>query len=82
MNDQWQEDWTCLECGSENPDSNYQCSECETAKPIECDTCGELMIPWRDTPKSRLEKWTCRHCYFEDAGHPSDNVDRDEGCDR
>lgn len=82
MNTSHEPTWSCLECGLDNPSANFICADCQTEKPRECDMCDEDFTPWRDTPKSRLEKWTCRRCYFQDAGHPSDNIDRDEGEDR
>ena len=74
--------WFCLECQTENSPDNFVCSECGIDKPTECDTCGELMTPWREGAKSKLEKWTCRTCYFQERDHPNDNIDRDEGEDR
>lgn len=82
MNEQWHEDWHCLECGLLNIGVNYQCSRCETDKPRECDMCGKEFIPWREYPKSKLEKWTCQKCYFKEPVDYLDSIDRDQGEDR
>jgi len=67
MNIEWQEDWNCLECGLVNIGTNYQCARCETDKPTVCDFCGVKMIPWREAPKTKLEKYTCRKCHYTET---------------
>jgi len=69
------QDWICECCEHSNPYDAWQCEGCQEYKPRECEWCDELFTPWRDTPKSRLEKWECRACHFREEETEQDRID-------
>ena len=76
--------WTCMSCDEENiTQGRYDetCKNCQERKPLECDLCEELFIPWKEFPGDRTESGLCRSCYFQEPD-PSLGVDRDQGEDR
>lgn len=77
--------WTCLDCDEVHIDTGHHygvvCSNCRQVKPVECELCEEMFLPWKEFEGDRTESGLCQTCYFREPD-PSRGVDRDQGEDR
>jgi hypothetical protein len=77
MNRDYDNPWTCLECGWENPEDDFCCTNCRELKPVQCECCLEDFVPWSETGKknSKIIRDLCNDCYYKEPETEQDRID-------